>query len=364
MENILAESLLEISQKTHEDCGINTYHVPYLPSRIYIEAPGIFEIQEVMKCSAYSHLVSRAVRILDDINRDFLHSTSIPDVPCPGSWVRITQAGLYEGDLALVNCRLSEGDVVSIAVVPRFKDSQNKKRKVSGAATPALLDPKILLKFPPNEDNMHIIGSRMFHSSGLEFLLAPSLHSLKIEPRPSEAELALFQSCFERDITHDIEDMTYCLIRHAVKEAFRNESRRLWRAGDRVKILEGPFKDASCFIHEIDEANQIAIVGFGSPTPTRVEVSIEHLERHFIVGDQVRVALGKNKGKMGSIVIITDDVGTIVEGTANQLTEVIPPSILHHILIILPSSKSFCPISRPIYQPLLFLQLVIQLLQP
>ena len=225
MENILAESLVKFSKIKHKDCGINTYHVPYLPRRIYIEAPGIFEIQELMKLSAYSHLVSRATRILDDVNHDFLHSTSVPEVPCPGSWVRITQAGLYKGDLALVNLTPSEGDVVSIAVVPRFRMSHNKKRKASRTAIPpALLDPKILQKFPPNEEHILIIGSRMFHSSGLEFLRAPSAHSLKIEPCPSEAELTLFQSCFVGDIIHDSEDMTYSLIRHGVNKAFRNES--------------------------------------------------------------------------------------------------------------------------------------------
>ena len=236
-----------------------------------------------------------------------------------------------------------------IAVVPRFKVSRDKKRKGSRATQRALLDLKFLLKFPPNKENILFIGSRMFHSFGLEILRAPCAHTLKIKPRPSKTELFLFQSCFERDITYNTEDMTYSLIRQAVNKAFRNESRRLWQTGDRVQILEGTFKNTSCSIHEIDEANQSAIVEFSSPTPTRVEVSIEDLERHFVVGDQVRVALGKNKGWTGSIIAITGDVGTIIEGTANQLTEVTPPSILHHLLIILPSSKFFCPISRPIY---------------
>lgn len=87
METILAESLLEISQKTHEDCGIKIYHIPYLPCCVYIEAAGIVEIQEFMKFSAYGHLVSYATHVLDDFNRDFLHSTSVPDVPRTGSWV-------------------------------------------------------------------------------------------------------------------------------------------------------------------------------------------------------------------------------------------------------------------------------------
>ena len=104
--------------------------------------------------------------------------------------------------------------------------------------------------------------------------------------------------------------------------------------------MEGAFVGTSCSIHEIDEANRTAVVEFGLPEPTRVEVTMEDLEREFHVGDQVRVALGKNKGRTGSIVEITDKVGTIVEGKANQLTEVIPPSIFLRLLIIIPAPSA------------------------
>ena len=330
METILAESLLQISRKTHEDLGIKTYHIPFLPRRIYIEAPGIAEIQQVMKFSSYGHLVSRATRILDDINRDFLHSTSAPDVPCTGSWVRIIQPGIYKGDLALVVLSTpSEGpsDIVTIAVVSCFTVSKKKRR--GNRPAPALLDPEFVAKFPASENNIHFIQSRMFHPNGLEFLQAPSTHALKIELRPSEAELVLFQSSFGQLVTsYDAE----FLIQHAVNRAFRNESRRLWGTGDRVRILEGAFKDMTCSIHEINELDRSVIVEFDSPNPTRAEVSIEDLERQFFVGDQVRVALGNNKGREGSILKINDGVGIIVEGTANQLNEVTPPlPILIHI---------------------------------
>src|SRR5882762_5226840 len=213
MEKTLAESLEEISRETLEDCGIKTYHVPYLPRRIYLETPGIVEIQELMKFSAYGRLVSRATRIFDGINRDFLHGSSIPHVPSPGSWVRIIQPGIYKADLGLVLFTPCEGDIVTITVVPRFNVSQNKKRKGSGllarAAPPqALLDLKFTAKFPPDKDNIHSIGSRKFHRIGLECLQAPSAHTLKIEPRPSEAELFLFQSCFDRlDVTDKTENL-------------------------------------------------------------------------------------------------------------------------------------------------------------
>jgi hypothetical protein len=188
METILAESFLEISRKTHEDMEIKTYHIPFLPRRIYIEAPGIAVIQQIMKFSAYYHLVSRATRILDDIDRTFLHSTSAPDVPCTGSWVRIIQPGIYKGDLALVLSSPSEGpsDIVTIAVVPRFTVSKKRRGK---RPAPALLHPQFVEAFPSHGNNMHLIQSRIFHANGLEYLQAPSTHALKVEPRPSEAEL-------------------------------------------------------------------------------------------------------------------------------------------------------------------------------
>ena len=319
MEAILAGSLSEISLKMHGDSGISTYHIPYLPRRIYIEAPGIAEIQALMKFSAYGHLVSRASRVLDDLDRNFLHSTRVPDVPCIGSWVRIIQPGLYKGDLGLVFSTPSTGDIVVIAVIPRFR---TKKRKGKGNARPAsaLLDPKFLATFyPPNEENIHLIGSREFSSNGLEFLRAASAHALKTEPRPAEAELVVFRSSF------GILDKRYqldAIIHYAMNKAFRNESRRLWRTGDRVKILEGAFVDRLCSIREIDKDNRSVIVEFDSPKPTTLEVSLEDVERQFLVGDQVRVALGQNKERMGSILKINDGVGTIVEGTANQVIEV------------------------------------------
>ena len=243
MEKILAEHLLEISQKIHADCKIKTYHIPYLPCHVYIEAPRIAEIQELMKFSAYGHLVSCATCISDDINCNFLHGTSISDVPCPGSWVRIIQAGIYKGDLALVLSMPSKGDIVTITVVPHFNPS--KKRKSNARAAPALLDPKFMAKFLPNENKIHIIGSCMFYANGLESLQAPSAHALKIEPCPSEAELLLFQSSLmllneiyeTKDISPGLLDVIYDLehiIWHAVKKSFHNKSRRLWHTGDWV----------------------------------------------------------------------------------------------------------------------------------
>jgi ribosomal protein L24 len=336
MEKCLADSLQDISRQTHDDYGISTHYVPSLSRRIYIEAPGIVEIQEIMKFSTYGHLISRATRISDDDSRNFLHSSSIPDLPCPGTWVRIIQPGIYKGDLAVVLLSREGSDIVMIAIVPRFNDSKNKKRRGGNRPAPALLDPKFVAKFPSSKNNIHFIQSRTFHPNGLEFLEAPITHALKIEPRPSEAELNLFQSSFGQvDKKYEAE----LLIQRAVNSAFRNESRRLWRMGDRVRIIGGTFVGTLCSIQEIDELNRSIVVDL--PDLTRADVEMEDLERHFLIGDQVRVAFGINKGRTGSIIKIIEDIGTIVEGTANQLFEVSYPSIFLHLFIILPSSMRY-----------------------
>ena len=305
MESTLAETLFDISQKTHEDCAIKTYHIPYVHRRIYIEAPGIVKIQELMKFSAYGHLVSRATCILDDMNHNFLHSTSSPDVPCIGSWVRIIQPGIYRGDLGVVLLMptpTEPSDIVLIAVVPRYTVS--KKKRKGGRPAPSLLDPNFVARFPSStKNNMHFMESCMFHPNGLEVLWAPSTHAFNIESRPSEVELMLFQSSFgQLDVVYETEDV----IQTAVNRAFRKESRRLWRSGDRVRILKGALIGLSCSIHEIDEPNRTVIVEFDSLNPTRVEVSMEDLERQFFIGDQVRVALENNKGRTGTILKIND----------------------------------------------------------
>jgi ribosomal protein L24 len=326
LETVIAGSLNAFSRQ--RDSDIQTYHVPYLPRRVYIRAPGIAEIQELLKFSAYGQLVSRASRVLEDLDLDFLHGTKVPDVPCVGSWVRILQPGIYRGDLAVVFSKPSAGDIVTIAVVPRLR---NKKRKGKGNARPpsALLDPIFLAKsYPPDEENIHHIDCREFSSNGLEFLRAASAHALKMEPRPHDTELFAFQSSlFLLDKRYQLDAVLY----FALTKAFSNESRRLWRTGDRVQILRGVFKGTSSWIREIDEENGSLIVEFDSPKPTSVEVSLEDVERQFLAGDKVRVALGEHKGRTGSIVVINDGVGTIVEGTANEVIQV---SVISLFLII------------------------------
>ena len=229
------------------------------------------------------------------------------------------------------------GHIITIAVIPCFWD---KKRKGKGNARPAqaLLDPTFVAKFPANKDDVHSIGSHNFTSNGQEFLWVANTHGPKIEPRPSEAELFLFHSSF------GIVDKTFKLdlvVQHAVNKAFHNESRRLWRLGDQVQIVEGAFVDMTCYIHEIDEENRSVVVKLDLLIPTHMDVSLEDLEQQFLVGDQVCVMLGANKGRMGSVVEINDGVSTIIEQTANKVIEV-------NLTVFFFIYYLFCPVPVPI----------------
>ena len=165
-----------------------------------------------------------------------------------------------------------------------------------------------------------------------------SAHGLKIKPRPSEAELFLFHSSF------GIVDKTFeldLIVQRAVNKAFHDKSRRLWCLGDQVQIVEGAFMDTMCYIHEIDKEHRSIIVKLDSPIPACVDISMEDLERQFLVGDQVHVMLGENEGRTGSIVEINDGVGTIVEQMANEVIEV-NLTVFFFIYYI------FCPVPVPI----------------
>jgi hypothetical protein len=190
METTFIKSLSKILQNIHGYSGIKTHHIPLLIHCLHIEAPEIVEIQEFIKFFAYRHLMSHITCVLDDLDHHFLHSTSIPDVPCTGLWVQIIQPGIYKGDLAVVFATPSTGDIVMISVVSCF---QNKKRKGKGNArpAPALLDPRFVAQFC-FKNNIHFIRSHKFTFNGLELLQVASTHGLKIEPHPSKANLLVF----------------------------------------------------------------------------------------------------------------------------------------------------------------------------
>lgn len=210
------------------------------------------------------------------------------------------QRGLYYNDLALVD-GYGEGDLITLAVIPRFRDTKSKKRGV-GRTQQALLSLDTLQRFPIM-DGIYKYRRRRFHPTGVELLVAPSVHAVTVEIKPREAELRLFELSNFNPLV--------------IRETYYTIARHFWGAGDRVQIWAGDCKGMKGILYDINWQNESATVDMlESPAPTRpimLEVPIQEIERIFVEGDHVRVVVGLMKGKMGTIVSVTGEHVTILE---------------------------------------------------
>lgn len=205
--------------------GIRVHRLPQLPRRLYVEGPSLGEVQRLM---TYSQLTyhGRGIRVIDNVDRKWLQGDIIPLILPPATWVKITDRGLYKNDLALVVESPSQGDVVTLAVVPRFSQNSKKRKRRGTKPDPVRLDPESLAQLPFKE-NFHRSGLRRFHPNGLEFLLAPAAHTLYIENNPPEEELRPFEEAISLQFRHDIDR----LILDAVKSAYDRKVRDVARRG-------------------------------------------------------------------------------------------------------------------------------------
>lgn len=290
--------------------GIRVHRLPQLPRRLYVEGPSLGEVQRLM---TYSQLTyhGRGIRVIDNVDRKWLQGDIIPLILPPATWVKITDRGLYKNDLALVVESPSQGDVVTLAVVPRFSQNSKKTKRRGTKPDPVRLDPESLAQLPFKE-NFHRSGLRRFHPNGLEFLLAPAAHTLYIENNPPEEELRPFEEAISLQFRHDIDR----LILDAVKSAYHRKVREMWRVGDRMRICDGEFIGCRCHLVEVDSSSQSALVSVLAPDsskPIHVHIDLAHLVQYFEIGDVVRVVIGMEKGRKGSITSIEEEVATIVE---------------------------------------------------
>lgn len=295
--------------------GVRVHHLPLLPRRLYVEGPSLCNVQRLMKYSQSTYH-GRGIRLIDDVDREWLQGENISFSLPVATWVKITDRGLYYNDLALVVESPRHGDLVTLAVVPRFSPNGRKRRRKGTRPGPVLLDAKSLSRLSFKE-NFYRSGSRRFHPSGLEFLLAPAAHTLKPESNPSEEQLRPYELSISlhtgSQISHDID----WLLLDAVKSAYQRIVRETWRVGDRIRICDGEFINWQAHLVEIDSSSQSAIVSVLDPKSLdtfQVAIVLANLERYFRIGDVVRVVIGMEKGRKGSITSIeNDEVATIVD---------------------------------------------------
>ena len=171
--------------------GIQIYCLPQLPHQLYVEGPSLRLVQRLITYSQSTYH-GRGICVIDDVDCKWLQGDNISlSLPC-ATWVKITERGLYSNDLALVVESPSQGDIVTLAVVPRFSQNEKKRKRKGTRPSPVHLDAESLAQLPFKE-NFYRSGSQRFHSSSLEFLLAPATHAVKVENPPPEEQLCLFE---------------------------------------------------------------------------------------------------------------------------------------------------------------------------
>ena len=292
--------------------GIRVHHLPQFPRRLYVEGPSLHEVQHLMKYSQSTYH-GRGIRLIDDMDREWLRGDNQLSLPL-ATWVRITDRGLYQNDLALVVESPRQGDLITLAVVPRFDQNEKKRRRKGTRPSPVLLDAESLAQLP-FENDFYRSGSRRFHSSGLEFLLAPAVHTLKLEHNPSEDQLRPF----EQSVSLRSSGKSYnidSLILDAIKSAYHRKLQETWHVGDQMRICGGEFIGWQGHLVEIESSSQCALVSALDPESMKslnVHIDLANLQWYFKIGDVVRVVIGVSKGRKGSITSIEDEVATIVE---------------------------------------------------
>ena len=156
-----------------------------------------------------------------------------------------------------------------------------------------LLDTETLAQLPLKE-NFHRSGSQKFHSSGLEFLLAPAAHILELEDNPSEEQLQLF----EQSIFQCSGDINW-LVLDAVKSAYHQKVRETWHIGDQIQVHGGEFIGWQGHLVEIDSPSWSALVSVLDLKTSKlihVQIVLTRLEWYFEIGDVVQVVIGLEKG--------------------------------------------------------------------
>ena len=166
--------------------SVRVHHHWFLPRRIYIEAPALFQLELLLELSALESLLERAVRIVG-ASRGFLQRYGSFKIPDANRMVRIQQPGLYNQDIGLVVDKLA-GDLVTIVVVPRLNVRRKRKR---GRPLAAVLEPEVLWHLTFNDAGLYEYGMRRFTRHGLEFLVAPCSHSIELDPVLSTNEKLL-----------------------------------------------------------------------------------------------------------------------------------------------------------------------------
>jgi ribosomal protein L24 len=292
-----------ISTDAFRKIGIlDAFALKYLPGRVYIAASTLDCVQKVLKGTSASGLHHVPQEDLDD-----LLSFREPMRISARSWVRL-RSSKHRNDLAYVISTVPESDEVRIAIVPRISPVKKRNR---GRVAPALFDPTAIeTAYGKGSviavDNGHIFRGQTYRK-GLWIVKMFSMHCLEKESRPSLDELLLFKRA-------GFETMA-----RAIESAIEFEcAATLWRHGDRLEVINGPFRGMFGKVGSVDGYNgtvqvQFDVIGRQHVTRDNSEIQFKDVKRYLNRGDNIKAVAGNHKGQGGIVLRVEAGVITFVE---------------------------------------------------
>jgi transcription elongation factor len=213
----------------------------------------------------------------------------------PQTFVRVHRRKLYKGDLALVMNVSTATDQITLLVVPRISLEPLKKRSHRPPA--ALFHPSVVAAVYGTEavtetDQQSFRFNKRQFVHGLESLKILASHVVQAEHHPLLEELHPFYSS--------------ALTRPQATRCIGGAVKRRWRVGERLVVVDGQLQGLLCRAVDIDVTRELATVveirtEDDDKAGVETQVPFTSLERHFVVGDNVRVVAGDANGRRGMV---------------------------------------------------------------
>ncbi|KAI8815976.1 uncharacterized protein EV422DRAFT_610602, partial [Fimicolochytrium jonesii] len=236
-------------------------------------------------------------------------------------WFRVKR-GKYAGDLGQVIQITENGETMLCRLVPRLEIGREgvrgpgaqKRKKNEPRAPQKLFNPMDHKGEVRKDRDYYIYNNEYFDREGYleKNLKVSSVETVNVNP--SLEEIGMFSGG-----TADKADLTHVANLAATRVATD------YHIGEPVKITAGAMMGITGVVASI----QHDILGikpdsaYGSTLPSIVRVAASEVQKTFNVGDSVKVVKGKHEGAGGLIVVIDDNIITILDEGTKETIEVL-----------------------------------------
>jgi ribosomal protein L24 len=286
-------------RKYFQQRGLQSWDVPRIPHKIYVEATSPHDI----RCNAPPSRTSaiRDITLLPDEEHAWFRKADIS--MRLHSWVRVRR-GLYRNDIGYVlACNQTSSDLLLVPRqrpyddidehdVPEVKAQKRRERK--------LFDPTVAKNaahsvLPFNTRAGIFRCNDVFYHRGLMRRTFPN-DAFEVIGLPHPDDIALHA---EAQVDPDLIHRTYLSF-----------SYQFWKEGDLVRIRVGSFEGERATIVAVTLDEGSAKVSLGDSSV--YDVPLADLCRLFRGGDTVKVLAGVHRGYLGTVIAVAEDTVTLL----------------------------------------------------